>query len=186
MCFDWGTEPSDCRCAGAEIGSNGSCSLEGEVVVSLPVHGRCGPLERTGTAGDDSPLTQILHPSCPSQTAHTALPSCTSPLFLRGSTWRPTAPSESCFWQTDTRASCPRTTACLCLWRSNSPQVATLSPSLVSCRSGIPWQGRARLICHQTTPGFSTWTRRIFWGWLTQAWSVHSSQWRSDGKWLPI
>lgn len=58
MCSDWGTEPSDCRCAGAEIGSNGPCSLEGEVVVSLPVHGRCGSLERTGTAGDDVPLIQ--------------------------------------------------------------------------------------------------------------------------------
>lgn len=190
MCSDWGTEPSDCRCAGAEIGSNGPCSLEGEVVVSVPVHGRCGSLERTGTAGDDVPLIQILHPSCPSLTAHSpsspSSPPLPSPLFLRGSTWRPTAPSESCCWQTDTRASCPRTTAPLCLWRPNSPRAATPSPSLASCRSGIPWQGRARLISHQTTPGFSTWTRRIFWGWLTQAWSVLSSRWRSDGKWLPI
>lgn len=81
MCSDWGTEPSDCRCAGAEIGSNGPCSLEGEVVVSVPVHGRCGSLERTGTAGDDVPSIQILHPSCPSLTAHSSRPPPTpSPL----------------------------------------------------------------------------------------------------------
>lgn len=79
MCSDWGTEPSDCRCAGAEIGSNGPCSLEGEVVVSVPVHGRCGSLERTGTAGDDVPSIQILHPSCPSLTAHSSSSPSTPP-----------------------------------------------------------------------------------------------------------
>lgn len=109
-------------------------------------------------------------------TPHTSSPS------FRGSTWRRTAPSESCCWQTDTPASCPRTTGPLCLWHPNSPPAVTRSPSRGSYRSGIPWQWRARLISHQTTIDFSTWTLTIFWGWLWIAWSVLSSQRKSEGN----
>lgn len=167
------------RCAGAEICQSRPRGLEGEVVIPVPLCGQCGPPERTGTVSTDmpNPKSLDLHVSaCRHLTPHTSSPS------FRGTTWRQTAPSESCCWQTDTPASCPRTTDLLCLWHPNSPPAVTRSPSHGSYRSGIPWQWRARLISHQTTRDFSTWTLTIFWGWLWIAWPVLSSQRKSEGN----